>query len=217
MANEKINSKTILLSGIPYLPRISWIVTVLSFFELTIITNEKYSRKLKLNRTNLVGVDGEFLLSVPVHVGGVIGETPNTSGSVVMTADEENWRRKHWHAIKAAYGQSTYFIFYEENFRKIILSEEKNLDALNENLLREVFSILQFPFPKLNYATVSGEQIFLAKEQLKKMEQSVSPMEYRQVFAGFSPNLSVLDLIFNEGPEARNVLMGMKNSKTIME
>lgn len=124
----------------------------------------------------------------------------------------ENWQIQHWRALTAAYNNSPYFEYYKDEFR--VFFEKKPVFLVD--LLTEVIALL---WKKLGMA--SGYELtqeYLPSEAYQKdFRKSFSPrpdktpnqfvsQSYPQVFTGFDPGLSVIDLLFNEGPNSRIIL-----------
>jgi hypothetical protein len=124
----------------------------------------------------------------------------------------KRWQQVHLRAITASYSASPYFQFYFENIESIISKNNEFLIDLNTDLTRVVISTLKLK-TSLSYTTVfqpegSAESDYRHKLSPKKISQ-FSVREYLQVFnnsSGFVQPLSILDLIFNVGPEAVNYL-----------
>jgi len=124
----------------------------------------------------------------------------------------KRWQQVHLRAITAAYSSSPYFEFYFENLEKIISGNQESLLELNMALTDAVLEILKIK-KKLTYTTFfepAGENPNDFRYIITpKKESPFKVKKYTQVFnngTGFVPHLSIIDLIFNMGPEAASYL-----------
>jgi hypothetical protein len=124
-----------------------------------------------------------------------------------------NWQHVHWQAIRSAYGNSPFFEILEPELAHLYNEKEKKLIDFNEKTLIQAFLSLGFPLHFKHTLTYQQNiDSFLdyrdsihPKKRMQKPDHYFKPAKYYQVFTskfGFKPNLSFIDLIFNEGPEA---------------
>ena len=126
----------------------------------------------------------------------------------------EPWNIKHWRAIESAYNSSPYFLYYKDYLNKILHAEHARLIELNDLLLK-------FFLQRLNINTqISYSKDFTPYQSMDVTDyrDSFSPKSpyaalsfpsYSQVFDSklpFYPNLSILDLLFNLGPDAASYI-----------
>lgn len=166
---------------IPYLAPISWYRQYLSP-QLSVPS----SHSLALNRCYIDSPNGSIRLTVPITK-----TSRDTSFNQILISEHGNWRHQHWNALVSSYRQTPYFDYYEEDFRPFY--EEHNwtklIDfniALHEKIM-ELIGIKDYEVSQFQGSTTSD------------------PGPYYQVFAsrhGFLPNLSIVDLLFNMGPES---------------
>lgn len=132
---------------------------------------------------------------------------------------DTDWRRMHWKGILSAYSSSPYFEFYRDVFEPYYQKEHKFLIDLCFPLIQEVLSILQiqvepkltdeFLFPGEHQGIIDLRSLIQPKNSVQT-DIDFKIVQYSQVFQeqnGFIPNLSIIDLLFNMGPESRGVLM----------
>ena len=156
------------------------------------------------NRCYLLSAHGRQLLSVPVYLGSQ-HKTPVKD----ITIDySKRWQQVHLRAMAASYSSSPYFEFYFESFEKILSRKNDFLLDLNMELTETILEILKMK-TKISYSTSfepRGEMENDFRYKITPKEKSqFSAKEYFQVFnnsKGFIQGLSILDLIFNMGPEA---------------
>ena len=114
----------------------------------------------------------------------------------IRISDHGNWRHQHWIALESSYRQSPFFEYYADDFAPFYEKKWEFLADFNEELMAMVASLLDIENP------VSRTAIFEvdAFAQLPNFEAR----PYYKVFAqkhGFLPDLSIVDLLFNQGPE----------------
>lgn len=152
-----------------------------------------------LNRTIILGPNKIQTLTVPCSLkekGQTLPDTP-----VVY---REKWPLIHTRSLTAAYGKSPYFEYYWPEIEPIILSGEPNLGSLNLATLRVISRLIKIPVETDNHLQY---QYF---EEMSEIETQTSMEVYQQVFSErypFTGNLSILDVLFNLGPETRSYLM----------
>lgn len=202
----------ILLSS-AYLPPVQYFAHLQSAEQVWIEQYDHYQKQTYRNRCVIAAPDGPLSLTVPI-------EKPNTQKAFmrdIRISDHGNWRHLHWNAIESAYNHTPFFEYYKDDFRPFY---EKKFDFLvdyNEQLCQLVCQLIDidtsFQRTESYIAEPSNTIIDLRdaihpkKEQMNDASFGVIP--YYQVFQerlGFLPNLSIIDLLFNMGPEAILVL-----------
>lgn len=167
---------------------------------------ENYQKQTWRNRTAILSADGTFLISVPV-------ERPygkNTKIKDVIISSATNWQKDHWKAIESCYKHAPFFYYYEDRIHELIYQKEQNLLAFNSQILKQLLDWLDF---ELTFELSEQEFPYCGKDDvrilLNQKVLSFPQQKYIQVFSDvqpFTPNLSILDLLLNEGPMARNYL-----------
>lgn len=187
------------------------------------VTFEKYDNYQKQtyrNRTYIATPEGPLLLNIPIkHTSkGQRGERERVHQkySEVQIENSFQWQREHWKSIQIAYRTSPFFEYYEDDFAP--LYEKKHTHLMEFNL--EAFSVLKnilrpdipIDFTEV-YHKAPENLIDFRRLANAKSNSTFQPTPYVQVqekHHGFLPNLSVIDLIFNEGPQALNYLKSQK-------
>lgn len=164
---------------------------------------EHFIKQTLRSRCDILGANGIQNLSVPV----VKSKGSKTPVSEIEISDSENWRRIHWKAIESAYGSAPYFDYYGVEVKDLILNEEKNLSHFNLTILYRILTWLdlEVQFNVTNEYADPKNNLDLRKDSFLLDENELK--RYTQVFAkqgDFYPDLSILDIIFCEGPMARN-------------
>ena len=193
-----------------YFPPISYVAAMLDKPVVLVEQYETFPKQTYRNRAVVATANGLLPLSVPVI---------RTNGNHTYTKDmnicyNENWAAKHWRAIESAYNSSPYFLYYKDDVEAILNKKHRTLLELN-------MDILAFVFKKLKVAKdiiLSTDFVVVdANADIEDYRNRFSPKNkeiiqlspYDQVFEdrfGFVPNLSILDLLFNMGPDSLGYL-----------
>lgn len=172
---------------------------------------EHFQKMSFRNRYLIAGPDGVMTLSVPVAEGR---QQRRSMGSV-RTDSRDKWQLRHWRTLQSAYNRSPYFEFYADKLEPLFSRSYELLADFNRDSIGVVAGILELNWESdrlLTFQKPGPEGMtdirhdFLCKDYLQRMP---SPIRYYQVFAdrtGFLPNLSILDLLFNEGPATSTFL-----------
>lgn len=198
---------------LPYLPSIDFFIYLLQRNPVKLEVRETYPKQTCRNRTIIYSANGLLRLSIPVIKPG----GNHTKTSEIIIDNKTHWNKIHWRAISSAYNKSPFFLYYKDDFEKLYEKPEGLLIDFNMSLLNLVNSLLSInPTIALtseyikNY-TGADDRRYPGKD-LQDTEFRLTP--YTQVFCDrmpFEANLSIIDLLFNQGPEA---LIYLKNSST---
>jgi hypothetical protein len=201
-----------------YLPPV-WYFTKLLLCEGKEVQVEQWDHYVKQtyrNRCVIGNADGLLALTVPTEKAA----TPKCYMRDVRISEHGNWRHQHWNALEAAYGQTPFFLYYEDDIRPFYEQRFKFLFDFNLQLtalccqLIDIHPVLRptedFTSPLLEgVGETSDFRSLIHLKQDPACDPSFHPVPYYQVFAnrfGFRPNLSIVDLLFNMGPESLLVL-----------
>ena len=197
-----------ILVSTAYLPPVEYFSLFSHSDEILIEKEENYLKQSYRNRCYILSPHGPQLLSVPVY----LGSQHKTPLKEIRIDYSKRWQQVHLRALTASYNSSPYFLFYFENIEKIISKNCIYLIDLNTELTMTVMNMLKLK-TKITFTTEylpegSRENDFRYKLSPKK-PSLFTTREYLQVFSsntGFADRLSVLDLLFNAGPEAVDYL-----------
>ena len=174
---------------------------------------ETYHKQTYRNRCRVMTANGVESLSVPVV---------KVNGNHTMTKDMaispiEPWQHIHSRCLESAYKAAPYFDHYYDCLRPIFEGHFERLIDLNDAALQAVLKMLKIKKEIVHTTDYVRETENDLREAFspKKAFENISFPEYYQVFSAkfpFAPDLSVLDLVFNEGPEATGYLSSL-NSK----
>ena len=187
-----------------YFPSIASFVSIAKAINLTFEVCDNYQKQTYRNRMFIYGANGKIPLTVPV----IYSQKNRQLYKDINISEDTNWQDLHWKSIQSAYSSSPFFEFYQDDFQPLFCKKYQYLLDFNFKCLEIVYDSLELPFEfettKVYQPTITDllDYRFLV-ENRKELKQPFKP--YVQVFDnkhGFIPNLSILDLIFNEGPNA---------------
>ena len=197
-----------ILSHPHYLPNISNFFLLVNSKKVIFEINDNFLKQTYRNRTYIYGANGKLLLSIPV----IHSQKNRKKFKDVKISYDKDWPSQHWKSLEISYRSSPFFEFFEDKLLCLYNKKEKYLIDFNIksiNILFEMFQIdLEYDFTNSyeeNYSNMSDYRI--NSENFNSNEIKIN--KYTQVFEskhGFINNLSVLDLIFNEGPNAINFI-----------
>lgn len=180
-----------------YFPSILYICNFLKFKEINIECYENYVKQTFRNRCTIIGPNGKQNLIIPVKKGNSKIQIKDLQISYA-----ENWQKNHLFSLKTAYNSSPFFEYYIHEFDYVFNKKIKYLFELNNRILSSLSSLLKIN-TKISFTKCyNNNNSFLLK-------QHNNLPKYHQVFDykfGFIPNVSILDLLFNLGPDSRNYL-----------
>lgn len=192
-----------------YLPPVEYFVQLNTFKpDILIEREENFPKQTYRNRTNICSPDGVLVLTVPV----VKGSKAHTKVKDVKISYDFDWQRLHWLSLQACYRRSAYFEFYEDDFSVFYQKRFDFLFDYNEQLLLFVLKALKLKAHLLFTESYEPEYPLLLDLRGRIHPKRLSDFEqkpYFQVFEernGFIKNLSIVDLLFNQGPQAVNYL-----------
>jgi len=196
-----------LLISTAYFPPVEYFSLINSASTVYIEQEENYIKQTYRNRCKILTPNRILILSVPVMKGA------RTKARIKdVTIDySKRWQQIHLRAIISAYSRSPYFQFYFESMEKILLRNRKFLLDLNDELLYECLNILNIKKPILHtnsFKNTSGMDMDFRYRISPKIISTYTYKPYIQVFNsnGFAEGLSILDLLFNMGPESSSCL-----------
>ncbi len=190
-----------------YLPSLEYFACILQHDTIQIEAYEYYEKQSYRNRCKILASNKIDVLSVPVQNGN----------SKIIVKDikveyHQDWVRRHWGAIYSAYGKAPFFEYYADYFANIFEKKPDFLFDLNMELLTICLKLLKVEkkiifteeYEKVAQNDYRGQ---IHPKRSYSQNNFYEPIMYRQNFGSdFEPNLSILDLLFCQGNQARKIL-----------
>jgi hypothetical protein len=191
-----------------YLPPVEYFSLMLDADTILVEREENYHKQTYRNRCRILSASGIQTLTVPVYLGS-FHKTPVKE---IRIDYSKRWQQVHLRALSASYRSSPFYEFYFDDFERIIMENQEFLIDLNSNLTNAAIKIIGLE--KSIGFTDSFAPLRKADNDFRyavspKKKSIFSTKEYTQVFKydnQFTGGLSIIDLIFNMGPEAVNYL-----------
>lgn len=152
---------------------------------------DHFTKQTLRNRCFIDSPQGPLPLSIPI-----VKTEGKTAVRDVRISDHGNWRHRHWAALASSYSQSPFFEYYADDFAPFYEKRWEFLADFNEELMALVASLLDIGKPVRRTASYEGDALAAVP--------SFEARPYYQMFAarhGFIGDLSIVDLLFNLGPE----------------
>lgn len=166
--------------------------------------NSRYNKQTLTNRTYIDSSNGELMLTVPIKHSG---KNVPRKFSEIKIDNSSNWKKTHYKSIKICYQSSPFFEFYEDDISFFYESDYEYLHQLNFASINLVCKWINLEMPKENFKVQEKEFINLIYLSNTKRTRELLEKKYTQTFQvsnGFINDLSILDLIFNCGPDSKN-------------
>jgi len=193
----------ILLTEIQYNPSIAYFQQVLRAESILIEQHEHYIKQSYRNRCRILTSHGPQDLTIPVKKGN-----RKTKITELEIDYSQNWINVHWRSIRSAYGSAPFFAYYSDYLQQIYERKNPYLFELNLALLRFFMKCLNIKKPILlteSYIPAYAGAVadFRNKIHPKLNSAILDIKQYNQVFGKqFVPDLSIIDVLFLQGPEA---------------
>jgi len=198
-----------------YFAPIQWFHKLVHYDRVWIECFDNYQKQTYRNRCIIATTAGRQALTVPVENF----ETLKCAMKDVRISNHGSWRHQHWNALSSAYGESPFFEFYEDDIRPFFDEEWEFLFDYNMAITRKICELIDIePNIKITdeYYTLSPLEGESSNDEMDDFRDIIRPKHpgvdnaftarrYYQVYEqknGFQENLSILDLLFNMGPES---------------
>jgi len=196
-----------------YFGSIEQFVAISQAEELIFENEDNYQKQTYRTRQYIYGANGKLLLNIPIKHNKQ--KKAHQKYKDVRIENNFPWQLNHWRSLETAYRTSPFFEFYEDEIRPLYEKEHTNLFEFNLMCFEVVSTCLQLEqnisktddfqlIEEISSEITDGRNLISAKKKTLFSQE-----KYTQVFEekyGFIPNLSILDLLFNEGPNSLNYL-----------
>lgn len=209
-----------LLSSAYFAP-IQWYQKLYRYDKVTVEAHDSFIKQTYRNRCLIATTAGVQALTVPVERGtdGSVADGAQPTKKCLMKdvriSDHGNWRHLHWNALQSAYGESPFFEFYADDVRPFFERRWTYLYDFNAEIcakMCELIGLSPCVSPSAEYIPADDARLTDVADLRDAIRPKhplpdplFSPRRYYQVYKakhGFLPNLSILDLLFNMGPES---------------
>ena len=204
--------QSILLSTACF-PPVQYFTKLVRFEQVYIEQFENFTKQTYRNRYEILGANGAIPLVVPV----VKGRGRKIKIRDLRISYDTDWQRNHWRTIFSAYNSSPFFEFYKDDIQPFYEKPWKFLFDFNLKILETICGLMEIEinlvltenFEQVPESTLNFREAISPKKHCIESDPQFTPQPYTQVFHekfGFVPNLSVLDLLLNEGPNSLNLM-----------
>jgi WbqC-like protein family. len=193
-----------------YLPSIDYFAVLANAKSITIENAEHYQKQSYRNRTHILAANGMQSLSIPV-----VHTSSKMLIKEVQIDYKTNWQQHHLKTIESAYNNSPFYLYYKDFLLPFFQKRYTFLFDYNMEIITLLLQLM-----KIEVSLSCSDEFqqyednkldFRARIHPKQAPLSIPSPLYSQVFDtkfGFTPNLSVIDLLFNVGNESKGYLCG---------
>lgn len=192
-----------------YLPPISYFHTIQQGMEIQIEKYEHFPKQTYRTRAKIATANGVLDLIVPI----LHGRKEHVPVKDIRINYDHNWQRLHWLSLQTAYRSSAYFEYYEDDFARFYEKKAGFLLDYNIEQLELLLKLLkiqrEISFTDSYTADIASEVDYRKIIHPKASSILSNQKKYYQVFEdknGFLEDLSIVDLLFNQGPQAKSFL-----------
>lgn len=193
-----------------YLPSIAYFTALLGTKSILLERYENFEKQTYRNRCRINTANGLVQLIVPITA-----KHGHVLISDVRLDYTQKWLNNHWRTVQSAYGKAPFFEHYADDLHQILFKKVEFLYELNYMLLSMCLKWLKWDMPvketeyytRTTPAEVLDLRSVINPKKLEQCDQFYYPAMYNQVFGNtFVENLSLIDLIFCEGPGAGRIV-----------
>ena len=191
-----------------YFPNIHQFIQIIKANNILFEVSDNYQKQTFRNRTYIYGANGKLGLFIPV----IHTHKNRELFKDVKISYESNWMDLHLKSLQSAYRSSPYFEYFEDDFIKLYSEKEKFLADFNIKCIKLISNLLDLDLDfKISneYVEKTNDIIDLRDLSNARKEKKIETPKYIQVFEskhGYLNNLSILDLIFSEGPNSVSLI-----------
>ncbi len=199
-----------ILLSLPYFGPVSHFRELVKPALIRFENEDNYQKQTYRNRMYIYDANGRLLLNIPIKHLPKSNPKAHQKYKEVLIDPDYKWQKQHWKSLKTAYQSSPFFEYYEDELLPLYQKEFKYLMDFNYACFEVICGCLGLPvtFEKTSEYMEDPENN-IDRRGLINAKNQIQVPQYNQVFQeknGFLPNLSTLDLLFNEGPNSINLL-----------
>lgn len=199
-----------LLIDYQYFGTVNYYKMLFQFKHIEFEEYEYYQKGSFRNRSIIPGANGLISLSVPLQNG----RDQRALFRDIKIAYKDNWVLQHSRALDACYMRAPFYEFYRDSLFSILNNQEEYLMNLDKQLIIWTLKMMKAPIKisanssfqkQVDATSTDGRNLFMPN----KVAPPNTMVPYAQVFEdriGFKPNMSILDLLFCNGPSAIGLL-----------
>jgi hypothetical protein len=191
-----------------YFTSIAQFIAIAKAEQVTFEMEDNFQKQTYRNRCYIYAANGKLQLSIPV----IFSQKNRQKYSDIKIDNTYKWQDNHWKSLESAYRTSPFFEFYEDELKPLFTEPAESLLEFNLNCFQVICDCLQIEVTTAKTEVYIKEPTHLLDYRHLANARKETPKEvekYTQVFSnkhGFINNLSILDLLFNEGTNALNFL-----------
>jgi len=198
-----------ILVDLHYFPSLEFFAAIQGVDELIFFPEDIYQRQSYFNRTRIRLANKIETLSIPI-----VGRRPRVANERIRIDFTQDWQKIHLRGIQSGYGKAPFFEFYFPYFESLFSQKRESLWDLNWEILTiclkligssAKMSVLEKSLNVTEILDIRGQ---ISPSKQFSEQTFYQPEPYFQLFGlDFDPNLSILDLLFCEGPAAKSILL----------
>ena len=191
-----------------YFPNIHQFTQIINANNILFEVSDNYQKQTFRNRTYIYGANGKLGLFIPV----IHSHKNRELFKDVKISYESNWMDLHLKSLQSAYRSSPYFEYFEDDFIKLYAEKEKFLVDFNIKCIKLISNLLDLDLDykiSSEYVEKTNDIIDLRDLSNARKQKTIETPKYIQVFEskhGYLNNLSIIDLIFSEGPNSVSLI-----------
>jgi hypothetical protein len=191
-----------------YFPNIYQFIQIIKAKNILFEVSDNYQKQTFRNRTYIYGANGKLGLFIPV----IHSHKNRELFKDVKISYESNWMDLHLKSLQSAYRSSPYFEYFEDDFIKLYAEKEKFLVDFNIKCIKLISNLLDLDLDykiSSEYVEKTNDIIDLRDLSNARKQKTIETPKYIQVFEskhGYLNNLSIIDLIFSEGPNSVSLI-----------
>ena len=191
-----------------YFPNIHQFTQIIKANNILFEVSDNYQKQTFRNRTYIYGANGKLGLFIPV----IHTHKNRELFKDVKISYDSNWMDLHLKSLQSAYRSSPYFEYFEDDFIKLYSEKEKFLADFNIKCIKLISNLLDLDLDykiSVEYVEKTNDIIDLRDLSNARKEKKIDTPKYIQVFEskhGYINNLSIIDLIFSEGPNSVSLI-----------